>query len=533
MNNLVGTYLVTAFTAGAGFAGIYLPLSLLVRWWLGQTSPHAAETTSPEPADAGPELPPEQARQLVAKLHEVATRLTREIGEHSASMEEINTELEGIDAQDSEKAIEVVLTAVDRIATANRQLTTRLNSAQRTIGQQGQLLESHMADALTDSLTKIANRRAFDHELQRRYAEWHRKQTPLSLLMMDVDHFKRFNDEHGHLAGDEVLKRVARILSESMREMDLVARYGGEEFAVILPDTELESGKVAAERVRTALERNELEFEGKVLRVTSSVGLAQARSGDGTEGIIRRADEALYASKEAGRNCSHYQDGQTCVLISKRSDGRTADKDPPTSQEPKQADEAVKDAHKATTKATGKEVQVPLTDDLTGLPTCAALRHSLQQRIAEWQRMKVPLSLIVVKLDEFERVRDIGEKASDFAVDAVARLLRAGSRKMDLVARCKEDEFAVLLPSCDLTEAVTPAERIRKAVAACDKLKYQGTTVRFTVSVGIAEATDEDDETTLFARAETAARQASSRSSNYTYFHNGTTCESVASMATA
>jgi len=530
MSTLVGTYLVTAITAGAGFAAIYLPLSLLVRWWLGLSPQQAVQRTSPPSAADEPELAPEQARQLVAKLHEIATRLTQEVGEHSASMHEINTELQGIDAQDGEKAIKVVLTVVDRIATANRQLTDRLGSAQDTIEQQSHLLESQMADALTDALTKIANRRAFDHELQRRYAEWRRKQTPLAMLMMDVDHFKWFNDQHGHLAGDEVLKRVAQVLAENMREMDLVARYGGEEFAAILPDTDLESGKVAAERVRAAIERDTLEFDGEVLRVTASVGLAQATVGDDAEGIIRRADEALYASKEAGRNCAHYQDGATCVLISA---GRTTDEDQPTSPKAQPAAAAAQKASPTPAEKTGGRARVRLTDKLTRLPTLAALQQALRQRIAEWRRLKVPLSLIVLKLDEFERIRDIGEKASDFAVDAVARLLQAASRDMDLVARCQEDEFAIMLPSCELNEAISPAERVRTAVAACDKLKYEGTTVRFTISVGIAEATAEDDANTLFARAETASRQASARGSNRTYLHNGTSCEAVSPIVTA
>lgn len=528
MSNLIGTYLVTAFTAGAGFAGVYLPLSLLVRWWLGHTPQPAHETPQQEEASAEPTLAPEQARQLVSRLHEVAARLSREVGQHSQSVQEITGELQGIDVQDSEKAIEFVLTAVDRIATANRQLTDRLHTAQQTIHQQGELLEAHMADALTDALTKIANRRAFDHELKRRYALWQRKQTPLSLLMMDVDHFKRFNDEHGHLAGDEVLKRVARILKENMRDMDLVARYGGEEFAAILPDTEMESGKVAAERVRAAIERSSLEFEGKVLRVTSSVGVTQLAVGDDPEAVIRRADEALYASKEAGRNCAHYHDGQRCVLITDIA--ATAVVESETA--PVEPAAAASTALPAVKPAADSRPPEGLTDPVTGLPTLAAFQTALKYRVAEWQRMKVPLSLIVLKLDEYDRIRDIGEKAAGFAVDAVARLLRTASRKMDMVARCDEDAFAIMLPSCDLSEAVTPAERVRKAVAACDKLKYQGTTVRFTVSVGIAEATEGDDASSLLERAETATRQAVARGSNCTYLHNGATCESVASVVT-
>src|SRR6185295_20304286 len=95
----------------------------------------------------------------------------------------------------------------------------------------------HAADARTDALTRLANRRAFDDELERRFNEWKRLRVPYTLLMADVDHFKKFNDTHGHQAGDEVLKGVAKTLKDTMREMDFVARYGGEEFAAVLPVT--------------------------------------------------------------------------------------------------------------------------------------------------------------------------------------------------------------------------------------------------------------------------------------------------------
>src|SRR6185503_7619557 len=105
----------------------------------------------------------------------------------------------------------------------------------------------------TDALTGLANRRAFDDELNRRFAEWQRRKTMFSLLILDVDHFKKFNDTHGHQAGDAVLTGVAATLRQTFREMDLVARYGGEEFAAILPVTNLTEALRAAERARAAI----------------------------------------------------------------------------------------------------------------------------------------------------------------------------------------------------------------------------------------------------------------------------------------
>ena len=123
-------------------------------------------------------------------------------------------------------------------------------------------------------------------------------------MALDVDHFKKFNDTHGHAAGDAVLATVGRVLTEQCRKGDMPARYGGEEFSVVLPNTNAVGANVVAERIRRALEASETLFEGKKLKFTSSIGVASAQA-EGVEpvaALAARADEALYAAKHAGRN---------------------------------------------------------------------------------------------------------------------------------------------------------------------------------------------------------------------------------------
>ena len=176
-------------------------------------------------------------------------------------------------------------------------------------------------DILIDPLTKVANRRAFEFELSRKVIEWQRERTPLALLMIDIDFFKRFNDQFGHQAGDFVLAQVAAHIKDSLREMDLVCRYGGEEFAAILPIKRPQESTQTAERIRKNIESLELMYDNNNLKLTVSIGVAEAMKGDDQELIVKRADTALYDAKSKGRNRAAYHDGARCVSIARRGEG--------------------------------------------------------------------------------------------------------------------------------------------------------------------------------------------------------------------
>jgi putative two-component system response regulator len=164
-------------------------------------------------------------------------------------------------------------------------------------------------DVLTDSLTGIANRRAFDYELRRRLVDWNRQRNPMCLMMIDVDHFKMANDRYGHTAGDAALIEIGGVLKNSVRELDLVARYGGEEFAVILPYSTIKDGILVAERAREAIADHNIHCRSQQFRVTVSIGIAEVCEGEDSEMLIRRADAALYRSKSNGRNRTYYCTG--------------------------------------------------------------------------------------------------------------------------------------------------------------------------------------------------------------------------------
>ena len=157
--------------------------------------------------------------------------------------------------------------------------------------------------ATTDGLTGLLNRRTFNAQLQSRLREAQRYKRPLSLLLLDIDHFKKVNDTHGHPAGDAVLRGVASVAQAQARESDLVARYGGEEMALVLPETDARGALAIAERIRAAVAAAQHPTEQGSLRVTLSVGVATwPGSGDDPEALLESADKALYRAKQGGRN---------------------------------------------------------------------------------------------------------------------------------------------------------------------------------------------------------------------------------------
>lgn len=169
---------------------------------------------------------------------------------------------------------------------------------------------------ITDVLTGMHNRRYLQDRLRGELASAQRNRTPLACLILDADHFKRINDEHGHLAGDSVLREIARRISSEIRANDIGARFGGEEFAVLLPGTSREVARRLGERIREAVSRTPVEFiEGQAVKMTVSIGVASVQPSRDSEDLaaagerlLADADAALYRAKSDGRNCVRHRD---------------------------------------------------------------------------------------------------------------------------------------------------------------------------------------------------------------------------------
>lgn len=201
---------------------------------------------------------------------------------------------------------------------ANVTLRDRLHSARRELSSKKSELEAFVNEARTDLLTGLKNRRSFDEELHRSFAQRQRQGIVFSLILVDIDNFKKINDSYGHLSGDHVLQSVARTLTVTTRDMDFVCRYGGDEFAVICSGSQLHEAAVAAERIRQAVADEMQPLKDAVVQVTISLGVAEVGPSEIADGLLLRADEALYSAKHCGRNRVHLHNGQECSPIGDR-----------------------------------------------------------------------------------------------------------------------------------------------------------------------------------------------------------------------
>jgi diguanylate cyclase len=247
--------------------------------------------------------------QVKGEIEQVMAMIGAAAGSAYNYTENLASASERLDRTDDGAGIRVIVEslvqATKQVERINKALEARLSASKLEITELQGVLEAVRSESLTDPLTSLANRKYFDDVLAKTLAAARARREPLSLMLMDIDHFKKFNDSYGHLTGDQVLRLVAITVKQNVKGQDISARYGGEEFAVILPDTSLRSAITVADQIRRAVMNKELmkRSTGEHLgRVTMSIGVAALAQGDSPRSLIERADVCLYAAKRAGRN---------------------------------------------------------------------------------------------------------------------------------------------------------------------------------------------------------------------------------------
>jgi diguanylate cyclase len=242
----------------------------------------------------------EHAQRVANELEQLTELVRQHLAAHQASIVQFKERAALHTREHNEASWQELCKEAEGIMRPTLKLATQLASAYDEIRQQTGYLMS-FSDMRTDALTGVNNRRALEEQLASHLALLHRYQTPFSIVIFDIDHFKRINDEQGLSRGDALLTSVAKGLAESVRDTDVVTRYGGEEFVIIMPQTMLDGACIFANRLREIIEA--------ALPLTVSGGVAAAADGDTVETLLARADAALYGAKAAGRNRVFFHNG--------------------------------------------------------------------------------------------------------------------------------------------------------------------------------------------------------------------------------
>ena len=211
----------------------------------------------------------------------------------------------GLSEADLDRIVQKIKVEIKSLEASSTSFKEQLQQATREIDRLKSKMAQYRQEAIRDPLTKIANRRGFEEQLDAAIQTAGRDDAPLCMIMADIDRFKQVNDTHGHLVGDNVLRMVATTVKDSIKGRDLVARIGGEEFAILLPDTPFDGGMRLAEQIRASFERLDLKKKntGESLgKITLSFGVTAYKSGEAASDFVSRADDALYQSKKTGRN---------------------------------------------------------------------------------------------------------------------------------------------------------------------------------------------------------------------------------------
>ena len=242
-------------------------------------------------------------KQIVLDLTETIQQIASTAGDFDHKME---VSMEGIEAASTIEDIlslkEGIIEEIGKVRVKSQSMKTELNEYKKTTQSLSSKLDETEAKALVDSLTNVLNRNAYNMKIAQMMRDFSSSKDFFCLLVIDIDHFKKFNDTYGHKAGDRVLRSVAASIQVSLRASDLVFRYGGEEFVVILNSIQEDIAFILAEKIRKSVEKEYFVDKDKKLKVTISVGIACVKDGETEIELFERADKVMYVAKRKGRN---------------------------------------------------------------------------------------------------------------------------------------------------------------------------------------------------------------------------------------
>jgi diguanylate cyclase len=294
--------------------------TLLFGVWVGTRIGRSRERTSAQALR-------DRLQTMAQQLASMTNNMGSDVRSYNGRINDFQTQVNGIrNAREQRVARNELAQAEDEVAVllqailqVNEGMKQRLDETEARLESHAQAMQCYITEARTDALTGLNNRRVLDQAIDKIYLDGTRgSQQEVSFVLLDVDHFKKFNDQHGHQAGDEVLKEVGKRMRENAYGATCVARYGGEEFAAVLPFG-LERACKIAEEIRAAINAQPIVVDGKELRISASLGVALCESSEKPKSWVRRSDTALYAAKGMGRNIVSYYYGGNCLPFGERA----------------------------------------------------------------------------------------------------------------------------------------------------------------------------------------------------------------------
>ena len=245
----------------------------------------------------------ETVKQIVLDLTGTIQQIVSTAGDFDHKMEVSMEEIQAASTiEDIMTLKDGIIEEIGKVRVSSQSLKLELNAYKKTTQSLSSKLEQTEAKALVDSLTNVLNRSAYNMKITQMMREFSSSKDFFCLLVIDIDHFKKFNDTYGHKAGDRVLRSVAASIQDSLRASDLVFRYGGEEFVVILNSIQENVAFKLAEKIRKNVEKEYFIDKEKKLKVTTSLGIACVKEGESEAELFERADKAMYVAKRKGRN---------------------------------------------------------------------------------------------------------------------------------------------------------------------------------------------------------------------------------------
>jgi len=242
-------------------------------------------------------------------IHDFLDKIGKEgqgLSDYARTLSEFSSRVRGVsDIDDIKQLISHLLNETKKREDATQSMQTSLETMALEMKKLRAEVSKLNSEATTDSLTKVNNRRAFDMEIENHISASKAESKPLCLLLLDIDHFKQFNNKFGHTIGDKVLRFVATLLKNNIKGSDSVARFAGEQFVILLPETEYDGALIVAENIRERLSKQTLSDSAEKIElgtVTASIGVAPYHYGESAEQLIRKADRCMHDAKRAGRN---------------------------------------------------------------------------------------------------------------------------------------------------------------------------------------------------------------------------------------